>query len=592
MANLTKQKLISIFSVTMALAMLSFLATTSNTVNANPVGSVQIDLTEIATRGSDGSQAQESSFHPYLSADGRYLGFVSFENTWFPENNSDNHCIGGTESLNCLDAFIRDRELGVTTKLSYGYDGRPGNQRSFGTMVSDDGQTALFNSFAWNIVPNDTNQGSLADAGLDTFVWKSNGTTNRVSLTVDGGQIDGNNGGVLSADGRYVVYDSDGEVVPGINPDTNHKELYLKDLQTNTVERLPITQDGAVVDGRAWGYVISDDISRIMFVSESTNILAPPVSTENIYVHNRDDGTTILASKNQFGGFTNGSSGAPNMSRDGRYVVYTSSATDIIGGDSNGEHDVFMYDIETDQTIRVSKTPAGGWPNGGSYDPVVCNGGKYVVYTSDASNIINGDNNGVRDGFLYDVARDETHALSRTAAGVWANGLTHKVFISADCSTVAFSNDGDNLMPGDANGAYRDIVIAEVREPADFINSYLTYQTAGQAGDTMDVTVIVENSGDLAETVDILIPDSPYLTYVPGSEMGGIAHVSGVMTWSGSVAGGETLTFGFSLEIDPALTEPTLITIGGSLNAPLQTIPLDAGLIVGGIPVYLPYINQ
>ena len=112
------------------------------------------------------------------------------------------------------------------------------------------------------------------------------------------------------------------------------------------------------------------------------------------------------------------SPGGRAVSSDGRYVVYHSTATDLVANDLNGATaDIFLYDSLNDTTTLISKDISGGGTNGGSYSPSISADGRYVVYYSSASNLVTGDTNSRYDIFLYDTVGNTTTLISKNTSG-------------------------------------------------------------------------------------------------------------------------------------------------------------------------------
>ena len=100
-----------------------------------------------------------------------------------------------------------------------------------------------------------------------------------------------------------------------------------------------------------------------------------------------------------------GASFTPAISADGRWVAFASSASTLVSGDTNGTEDVFVYDRVRRTTERVSVSPAGEQSNGDSYGPAISADGRYVAFTSSASNLAAGDTNNELDIFVRDCRR-------------------------------------------------------------------------------------------------------------------------------------------------------------------------------------------
>ena len=113
-------------------------------------------------------------------------------------------------------------------------------------------------------------------------------------------------------------------------------------------------------------------------------------------------GVTRRVSVASDGTQTNGYSYFPAVSGDGRYITYYSYASNLVAGDTNGTHDVFVWDAQTGSTRRVSVATDGTQANESSYEPAVSGDGRYITYHSAASNLVAGDTNGTHDVFVWD----------------------------------------------------------------------------------------------------------------------------------------------------------------------------------------------
>ena len=159
----------------------------------------------------------------------------------------------------------------------------------------------------------------------------------------------------------------------------------------------------------------------------------------------------------------NGSSVDPAVSGDGRYVAYASEATNLVEGDGNGHQDIFVYDRKSGTTTRVSMEIAGGEANGPSREPVLSKFGRYLAFTSDASNLVDGDSNGLPDIFVYDQAMKMMMQISRNSQGRDPNGESGSPAISGDGRYVAYESVATNLVDGDTNDA-SDIFVYDRQE--------------------------------------------------------------------------------------------------------------------------------
>ncbi|MBI1850588.1 MAG: HYR domain-containing protein [Planctomycetes bacterium] len=288
-----------------------------------------------------GAQANGPSSSVSISTDGRYVAFESVATN-----------LVATDTNNASDIFVRDRDTdgngifdeagGVaTTRVSLGPLAVAGNDSSRAPSISGDGRFVAFESDATNLVAGDTN------SATDIFVRdRQTSTTTRVSVATGGTQSNGNSREPsISAGGRFVAYESDASnLVAG---DTNAvTDIFAHDRQTTTTARVSVSSSGTQAD----------------FASND-----------------------------------------PMISSDARYTTFRSNATNLVAGDTNARTDVFVYDGVTSATARVSVDGMGTQANGNSFDPAVSSSGQFVVFSSIATNLITGDTNGASDVFFRDL---------------------------------------------------------------------------------------------------------------------------------------------------------------------------------------------
>ncbi len=193
---------------------------------------------------------------------------------------------------------------------------------------------------------------------------------------------------------------------------------------------------------------ISPDGRYVVF-SSGANDLVPGGNSRfalNVYLRDRMANTTVLISAN-----TNGSGGNDNsilgqVSANGRYVVFQSEASDLVPGDTNGVTDIFLRDTYTGITRLISVAADGDFPNGASTDPVMTPDGTSVAFISAASNLVAGDNNGIPDVFVRDLITQTTWLISVGAAGTSAAMATP--VLTPDGRYVAFFSSATNLVSG------------------------------------------------------------------------------------------------------------------------------------------------
>jgi len=178
-------------------------------------------------------------------------------------------------------------------------------------------------------------------------------------------------------------------------------------------------------------------------------------------------GVTVLVSAARTGGVGNNTSAEAAMSGNGRYVAFSSHATNLVAGDTNSRMDVFLRDLASGTTRRVSLGPQGVQGNRRSHQPAVSADGRYVAFSSEATNLVAGDTNGWPDVFVRDTVGGTTRRVSVRTNGAQANQGSAAAAISTDGRYVAFISSASNLVSGDTNGTsdlfVRDTVAGTTR---------------------------------------------------------------------------------------------------------------------------------
>src|SRR5207248_5589264 len=142
-----------------------------------------------------------------------------------------------------------------------------------------------------------------------------------------------------------------------------------------------------------------------------------------------------------------GYSSGPSISADGRFVAFRSDAANLVADDTNNVADVFVHDRQTGETQRVSVSTAGAEANGVSQRPAISADGRYIMFTSAASNLVAGDTNYSWDVFVHDRESGETLRVSVSSDGVQGTRSSFGGAISADGRYVAFASTASNLVP-------------------------------------------------------------------------------------------------------------------------------------------------
>ena len=347
------------------------------------------------------------------------------------------------------DIFLRDIEAGTTTRISESSSGTEANGSSSGPLISSDGRYVFFASSATNLVANDTN------LSYDIFVRDTfNNTTKRVSVDSSANQANSDSWDVfsISSDGRYLAFRCSATNL--VASDTNGvDDIFVRDTLNNTTTRVSVGPGGAEANGASYAPSISSDGRYVVFTSAAANLVVSDTNgVSDVFVRDTQTGNTTRVSVSSGGVEGNGTSYWPSISADGRYVAYRSAATNLVAGDTNGKEDIFIRDTLTNTTKRISVSSSGTEADGHSTAFSISADAKYVVFTSNATNLVANDTNGVSDIFVRDITNNTTKRLSVDISGTEANGVSATPSISPNNNYVAFYSSATNLVLDDTNG--------------------------------------------------------------------------------------------------------------------------------------------
>ena len=249
-------------------------------------------------------------------------------------------------------------------------------------------------------------------------------------------------------------------LVPG---DTNNSiDIFLRDLSTNTTTLLSASSSGDRGNDDSELASISANGRFVAFRSDATNLVPGDTNDrDDIFVRDLSSNTTTLVSVSSNGDRANSSSFSGSISADGRFVAFSSRATNLVPGDTNDRGDIFVRDLSTNTTTRVSISSTGNQGNQNSYTPSISADGRFVTFESDASNLVPGDTNNNLDIFVRDLSMNTTTRLSVDSTGNQGNNDSEFPSISANGQKVAFSSFASNLVPGDTNNG-PDLFVADI----------------------------------------------------------------------------------------------------------------------------------
>jgi Tol biopolymer transport system component len=255
----------------------------------------------------------------------------------------------------------------------------------------------------------------------------------------------------ISGNGRLVAFESCApNLVAG---DTNHGiDVFVHDAGTGKTKRVSVSSSGE--QGQSVAYDPNDSVS----ISADGSVVAfdsyvPQSGDGGLFTHVMKTGKTRLVSKSSSGTPGNMGGIGPSLSADGRLIAFISDSSNLVAGDSNGERDVFVRDLKTGRTRRVSVTSKGGQADDLSADASLSGDGRFVAFSSYASNLVPHDTNGGRDIFVHGRSTGKTSRVDVSSSGDQAHGSSESPSISANGRFVAFVSTASNLVRHDTNDA-------------------------------------------------------------------------------------------------------------------------------------------
>jgi Tol biopolymer transport system component len=429
------------------------------------------------------NQGNDNSFSPDISANGRYIAF-----------RSDANNLVANDTNGFSDLFVYDTQTGTTRRVSIGTGGIEGNDSVNGSpSISADGNFVVFESFASNLVANDTNSFS------DIFVYDSlTGSTRRISVNSQGDQgNDVSASPVISSNGRYVAFESYSSNLVG-NDTNGSNDIFVRDTLTGTTRRISLSSTGDEANNSSFSPAISADGRFVTFDSFADNLVANDTNnTRDVFVYDTQTSTNRRISVSSTGAEGNEFSYNPVISGSGRFVVFESLASNLVDNDTNNAADIFLYDTQTNAIRRISVDSQGNQGNDASSSPAISADGRYVTFSSSASNLVINDTNNTADIFLYDTQTNTTKRLTVDSEGNQGNDFSYNPAISTNGNYIAFETYASNLVTGDTNNS-RDIF---VYDNLPIIGIAAIDPSASESG---DVGIFrIGRSGDLSSPLQV-----------------------------------------------------------------------------------------
>jgi Tol biopolymer transport system component len=383
-------------------------------------GTTRVSIDSSGLLGSADSSNSDVSF------DGRYVAFAS---------DASNLVVGDTNGAQ--DVFVHDRVKGLTTRVSVDSAGLQADNLSGGPSISAGGRFVAFHSLADNLVALDTN------SAYDVFLHdRKTGQTTRVSVSSAGDEGDDDSRDAsLSADGRRVAFVSNTSNFD-LRASGNFAAIYVHDKALGLTVLASLTSLHGGADGASSSPAISGDGKVVAFSSAAINLVPGDTNAAvDVFVRrlgNLPRTTRVSVNSNKKQG--NGNAGVPSCSFDGSVIVFHSVASNLVVNDLNAQSDVFVRDLSAGTTEIVSVDSLGAHANGYSHSAEISADGTAVVYSSIATNLVLGDTNGVEDVFVFSRNTGVTERVSVSSAGVQGSWQSMNAAISDVGRLVSYTS--------------------------------------------------------------------------------------------------------------------------------------------------------
>ena len=357
--------------------------------------------TELVSPRFGPSTPYDSVIEPAVSVDGRFVSFcVGVTGSWAPNDTND-----------ASDCVVRDRVAQKTVNATVSSAEVQGNSASWFGKLNADGRYLVFASFASNLVPRDTN------GAEDVFVRDlTTGLTERVSVRSDGSQIPFGRFPSMSADGRMIAFNTG-------------DQLAVRDRLTQQTRFLNVGRPGYPLISPDGGYIAVRSYSQLKVIDLATG------QRDRI-----DRNSDEVAANSPY-------STLKAISRGGRFVLFTSDATNLAPGDNNGYEDLFLRDRLLGTTERVNVRADGTEFLGDILDASMSHGGRFIAFAAWGGRVR--DHIVLHDIFLRDRRTGSLTRVNRNSNGVFANGTSVYPALSPDGRFIAFTSDATNLSPDD-----------------------------------------------------------------------------------------------------------------------------------------------
>lgn len=350
-------------------------------------------------------------------------------------------------------------------------------------------RSAAFRSEATNLVPGDADP--LADI---VVVRMRKDAVHCASVATDGTKANGaSDKPALDAYARRVAFTSEADnlVAGDLNGVT---DIFVRDVLSGQTERVSVASDGTEANGPSDDPALSCPGTLVVFSSHATNLVPGDTNgASDIFVHDRRRGETRRVSVAADGSQANGHSTRPELSNTGHWMTFVSDATNLVPGDLNGQPDVFVCNLRTGAIELVSLATDGTQANAASARPAISANGRFIAFESAATNLDPADGFAGVDVFVRDRRHGRTGLASGSASGP-ADGPSTYASLSASGRWIAFASAATNLVAGDTNGCI-DVFRKNLRKGSV---DRLSVSSDGEQGDDNSIQPSLSGQGRYA----------------------------------------------------------------------------------------------
>jgi Tol biopolymer transport system component len=369
-------------------------------------------------------------------------------------NSTSDDLVDYDPTSGCCDLFLRDRKLETTEMVSVSTDGEVGYGTTYESDITPDGRYVVFESWAANLDSSACNANGTGDIYVRDRVA---GTTECISFHSDGVTVSNGRSQfpAVSGDGRYIAYTSAADNL--VDDDTNGvADVFVHDRHTGETKRISVTDNGDQANGKSVWLDITRDGRFVVFDSAATNLVPDDSNAKlDVFIHDTLASTTRRVSVTSTGAQSDGGSGSPRISANGQFVVFHSSASNLKTVPGGGDFNPYIHNLLTGETESVNINDDGIAGHGRSIDAVVSGDGRFVAYQSQANNLDGRDNLNDWNYFVRDRQEGTVQLVDVSSEGEKSNPsstfFNGRVAISENGRFVAFSSPGINLVPDDLN---------------------------------------------------------------------------------------------------------------------------------------------